>query len=78
MILETKKLSIIAEVLKIDNELALKALQDFLKIVKNTNSKSSTKKDVSEFIGIWSNKEAEEIKKIISDSCEVIDKDGWN
>jgi hypothetical protein len=33
--------------------------------------------DFSEFSGIWSKDEAEEIERIIEESCETINPDDW-
>ncbi len=77
MYIETKKLSIIAEILKIDNEVTLKALQNFLIITKKSKIIESNKKDFSQFFGIWSNEEADEIKQNISESCGLINSDDW-
>jgi hypothetical protein len=68
---EAKKLHIIEEVLKIDNDTALTALDGFLKKVEK--GKSGVKAaDISAFFGIWSKEEADEIEKIIADSCGKI------
>lgn len=73
---EAKKLHIIEEVLKIDNEAALVALENFMKISERG---SSTEKinNFSSFSGIWSKDEAEEIERIIAESCETINPDDW-
>jgi hypothetical protein len=46
------------------------ALIAFLKIKKEENT--SVKSNLSEFFGIWSKEEADEIEKIIADSCGKI------
>jgi len=71
---EAKKLHIIEEVLKIESETTLSALDDFLKKskkIKTPTNESSYK----EFSGIWSKAEAEEIERIIAESCETIHPD---
>jgi hypothetical protein len=64
MSLEKRKLDIIAEVLKINNDVALSALEIFL---INLNSKENTKHGFDEFFGIWSKEEAEEIERLIGE-----------
>jgi uncharacterized protein YbcI len=73
---ETKKLHIIQEVLKIKSESTLSALENFLKKSKK-NEASNERASFSEFSGIWSKSEAEEIEKIIAESCENIHPDDW-
>ncbi|MDO3642615.1 hypothetical protein [Mucilaginibacter sp. L3T2-6] len=76
MFAETKKLHIIEEILKIDNDNVLSALENFLKI--SGKGKEYTKKfDIKAFSGIWTKEEADEIEKIISASCETIHPDDW-
>ncbi len=66
---EAKKLRIIEEVLKINNDGDLTALQNFIeKSLRNKDRKKAGK--FSEFSGIWSKEEADEIEKIITESCE--------
>jgi hypothetical protein len=73
---EAKKLHIIEEVLKINSDAALAALESFLKkSKKDENAKNEA--GLSEFSGIWSKDEAEEIERIIAESCETIHPDDW-
>jgi uncharacterized protein YbcI len=73
---EAKKLHIIEEVLKIKSESTLSALENFLK--KSQKSEDVVKtSNFRKFSGIWSKDEAEEIEKIISESCETIHPDDW-
>jgi ribosomal protein S20 len=73
---EAKKLHIIEEVLKINNDAALSALENF---VKKYRKDEDIKKDsvIREFSGIWSKDEAEEMERIIAESCETIHPDNW-
>ena len=75
MYAEAKKLHIIEEVLKIDNDNVLSALENFLKM--SGKNKTSRNFDIGAFSGIWTKEEAEEIEKIISESCETIHPDDW-
>lgn len=73
---EARKLHLIEEVLKIQSEATLSALEDFLE--KAGNGKL-TKKEPGflSFSGIWSKDEAEEMERIIAESCETIHPDDW-
>jgi len=71
---EAKKLHIIEEVLKINNDATLSALENFMKkSIKDGNKGEAS--NFSEFSGIWSKDEAEEIERIIAESCENIHPD---
>ena len=76
MVSEVKKLHIIEAVLKVKSEATLNALENILKKSKTTNTPAKTS-GIEEFSGIWTNEEAEEIEKIISESCETIHPDDW-
>ena len=68
---EAKKLHIIEEVLKINNDATLSALENFVKKSRKTAAvKDET--GFSEFSGIWSKEEADEMERIIEESCETI------
>lgn len=73
---EAKKLHIIEEVLKINSDTDLSALERFLKKTKKDRSLKDGV-DFSAFSGIWSKDEAEEIERIIAESCEIIHPDDW-
>ena len=73
---EAKKLRIIEEVLKINNDATLTALENFVnKSKKDENAKNQS--GFGEFSGIWSKDEAEEMERIIAESCETIHPDDW-
>jgi len=75
MHIETRKLHLIEEMLKVKSEATLSALE---KLLKNTNNKTVKKTpDLKDFSGIWSKYEAEEMERIISESCETIHPDDW-
>ena len=73
---EAKKLHIIEEVLKITNDDALSALESFIKKSQKAESAKS-EGNFKDFSGIWSKDEAEEIERIIAESCENIHPDDW-
>jgi len=74
MYAEEKKLHIIEEVLKTTNEATLSALEE---ILERSKKKVSDKAGFSKFSGIWSKGEAEEIERIIAESCETVNPDDW-
>ena len=71
---ETKKLQLIEEILKIENDAVLEEVGSVI-----TKSKLPVLKDkcFSEFAGIWTVAEADEMKRVIEDSCEQINPDDW-
>ena len=75
MHIETRKLHLIEEMLKVKSEATLSALE---KLLKNTNNKTVKKTpSLKDFSGIWSKDEAEEMERIIAESCETIHPDDW-
>ena len=73
---EAKKLHLIEVVLKIQSEATLSALEDFLE--KAGKGKLAKKESgFQDFSGIWSKDEAEEMERIIAESCETIHPDDW-
>ena len=76
MVTEAKKLHIIEEVLKINNEAALSALEGFI-LRSKKSEEPDEKPSFKEFSGIWSKDEADEIERIIAESCENIYPDDW-
>jgi len=74
MQIETRKLHLIEEMLKVKSEATLSALENLLKL---SNNKTVKKPDIKDFSGIWSKSEAEEIERIIAESCETIHPDDW-
>ncbi|MFW0715030.1 hypothetical protein [Pedobacter sp. N23S346] len=75
MHIETRKLHLIEEMLKVKSEATLSALE---KLLKNTNNRTVKKTpSLKDFSGIWSKDEAEEMERIIAESCETIHPDDW-
>ena len=73
---EARKLHVIEEVLKVKSEATLSAIENLLK--RSENAKSAKKgSSFKDFSGIWSQEEANEIEKIIAESCETIHPDDW-
>jgi uncharacterized protein YbcI len=70
---ERRKLHLIEEMLKVKSEATLSALENLL---KSTNNKTVEKTpSLKDFSGIWSQDEAEEMERIIAESCETIHPD---
>ena len=75
MHIETRKLHLIEEMLKVKSEATLSALE---KLLKSTNNRTVKKTpSLKDFSGIWSKDEAEEMERIIAESCETIHPDDW-
>jgi hypothetical protein len=71
---EAKKLHLIGEILKIENDSILDEVETV--IIKNKLQSVSDKK-FKDFSGIWSVEEADEMKRIIEETCEQINPDDW-
>ena len=71
---EARKLHLIEAILKIEDEALLNEVESLL---ARDAIKMAEKKRPEDFAGIWSEEEAEEMKKIIEESCEQIDPDDW-
>jgi len=74
MYLEVRKLHLIEEVLKINNEATLSALEALL---KNARETGVVKPNIKDFSGIWTKEEANEIEHIIDESCDTINSNDW-
>lgn len=75
MYAEIRKLHLIEEVLKIDNEYTLSALENILK--KTSVSENGFQSPFAAVSGIWSTEEAQEIEIAIMKNCEQINQDDW-
>ncbi|GAA4746982.1 hypothetical protein [Flavisolibacter ginsenosidimutans] len=71
---EARKLHLIEALLKVEDE---KKLQEIEALLLQVSPKSSTGKRPEDFAGIWTEEEAEEIKKYIEEGCEQINHDDW-
>ena len=74
MYAESRKINLIEEVLKINNDSILSELETIVKKSRATNGK---KKTIYDFVGIISNKEANEMKNAIKETSETIHPDDW-
>jgi 3-dehydroquinate dehydratase len=75
MFTEARKIQLLEEVLKVNNEATLVELETVL----NKSKKIKGKKTISahDFSGLWSKKDAALIEKAIVDGCEQIHEDDW-
>lgn len=76
MYTEARKIHLIEEVLKVNNEDTLMKLEDVLKGIKTTATKKK-KPSIYDFVGIISTKEANAMTKAINETCETIHADDW-
>ncbi len=73
MSLETRKLRLIEDFVKIRDH----ALLDKIEALLKHRPVSTSKPSLDKFVGIWSKEEADEIKKIIAEGCEQIHEEDW-
>lgn len=71
---EAKKLHLIEAILKTEDEAVLNEIESLL---ARKELKPAGKKSLADFSGIWTEEEAEEMKKFIEETCEQINPDDW-
>lgn len=71
---EARKLYLIQALLKEEDE---KKLQEIEALLLQVSPKPTNVKRPENFAGIWTEEEAEEIKKYIEEGCEQIHPDDW-
>ncbi len=71
---EAKKLHLIEEILKIEDDVLLDEVE---KVITKNKLPAVNGKSFKDFAGIWTAVEADEMKQIIEDSCEQINPDDW-
>ncbi|TMI63533.1 MAG: hypothetical protein E6H07_12180 [Bacteroidetes bacterium] len=69
---EVRKIHLIEEVLKITNEGTLSELETVLRKSKRKSAAKKKKPSIYDFVGILSGKEADKMKSIIEETCEII------
>ena len=74
MYAETRKIQLIEQVLKEDNEVTLAALETVFKKLTKHNKKKLT---IYDFVGILTKKESDDMKKAIKETAEKINPDDW-
>ncbi len=74
MYTEARKMHLIEEVLKVDSDDTLTALEIVLKKSKTSKPK---KLNIYDFVGIFTKKETSQMRKAIKESAETINADDW-
>lgn len=77
MYTEARKIHLIEEVLKVNNEDTLNKLEDLLKVSKKAVVTTKKKLSVYDFLGMLNNKEANVMTKVIKETCETINPNDW-
>lgn len=72
---EARKLHLIGALLKVEDEKVLSEIESLLS--KDLNTASMQKKSFKDFAGIWTEEEAEKMKKDIEEACGQIHPDDW-
>jgi hypothetical protein len=73
---EARKIHLIEEVLKVNNEAILIELESVIEKSKKKAEKEN-KPSIYDFVGILTKKEANEMRKAIEETCETINPDEW-
>lgn len=71
---EARKLHLIEEILKIENDAVLEEVES---VINRSKMEVVPRKSVRDLAGRLTNEEAEEMKRIIDESCEQINPDDW-
>jgi UDP-glucose 6-dehydrogenase len=74
MYAETRKMHLIEEVLKVNNDDTLTALET---VFKKTKTSKEKKASIYDFVGILTKKETSDMRKAIKESAETINADDW-
>ncbi len=74
MYTETRKMHLIEEVLKVNNDDTLTALEI---VLKNSKPSKGKKLSIYDFVGILTKKETSHMRKAIKESTETINADDW-
>ena len=75
MYLETKKINVIAEVLKVEDESTLNKIESVLKEKKT--KKKLPQRNLKKFSGILSDEDAEMMTKVIKETSGTVHPDDW-
>ena len=77
MYIESRKIHLIEEVLKVTNEATIRKLEGVLKRSVEKIPAQKKKLSIYDFVGILSKKESNEMRKAIEETCETINPDDW-
>ena len=75
MLGEAKKLHLIEEILKIESDAVLAAVET---VIAKSKLLAVDRKSFTSFAGMWTKEEADELTKIIEEGCEQVNPDDWN
>lgn len=71
---EARKLHLIEEILKVENDDVLLQVESLL---ANSKHETNARTDFNTFAGMMSDKEADAFEKAIESGCETINPDDW-
>jgi len=71
---ETRKIHLIAEILKVKSS---KVLTEMEAVLNNYSKKSKLKPSIYDFVGFISSDDAAEMNRAIEETCETIDENDW-
>lgn len=71
---EARKLHLIEEILKIENDAVLQEVES---VINRSKLEAVPRKSIKDLAGTLSHEEAEEMKRVIEESCEQINPDDW-
>ena len=74
MLIETRKIHLIEEVLKLQSDDVLSKLES---VLEKSKPKKKKKPDARNFVGLISDEDAKLMMKAIDEDCGQIDLDGW-
>jgi hypothetical protein len=71
---EAKKLHLIEEILKIQNDAVLEEVET---VIAKSKLNAVGRRSFASFFGMWTKEEADELEKAIEEGCEQIHPDDW-
>ncbi len=74
MYTEARKIHLIEELLKVDNDATLTELETVIKKAKKGKNKKAS---IYDFVGVISTKNADKMRKAIEETSEIIHEDDW-
>jgi len=74
---DIRKTNLIQSILKVDEETTLSKLESILHGINKKELKSQHIPNIYDFLGIISPSEAEEMTKVIHETCESINDNDW-
>lgn len=77
MYTDARKIHLLEKVLKVTNEATLLELETVLEKTKMNTRKTKKKLAIRDFLGTFTKEEANEMRKVINETCEQIDYNDW-